>query len=127
MKTRMWMRALTVGGMMLTGCFAQADELAIQSFESTGRLKFNALHDGINYNYQVEWAPSAAGPWCPLAKVGAWVDNIAAEQGSIVTSSVPMCYRIVATRGDYLVVDLSGGTNAAEYPVSYYGPSGNSV
>jgi formylglycine-generating enzyme required for sulfatase activity len=31
-----------------------------------------------------------------------------------------MCYRVVASLGDYLVVDLSGGTNAAEYPVRYY-------
>jgi formylglycine-generating enzyme required for sulfatase activity len=31
-----------------------------------------------------------------------------------------MFYRVVATLGDYMCVDISGGTNAASYPVAYY-------
>jgi len=77
---------------------ATADDLVIQSFDSTGRLTFNTLNDGTNYNYQVEWAPAPSGPWSPFTGVGAWMDVTA--QGSI-TSTVPMCYRVVATLGDY--------------------------
>jgi formylglycine-generating enzyme required for sulfatase activity len=108
-----------VGGVMLLVRLAQAD-LAIQSFDSTGQLTFSTLNDGTNYNYQVEWAPSPAGPWSPFTGTGAWLDNMQAAPVSVVTSTVPMFYRVVATLGDYLVVDLSGGTNAANYPVSHY-------
>jgi len=31
-----------------------------------------------------------------------------------------MCYRVVATLGDYMCIDISGGTNATSYPVTYY-------
>jgi formylglycine-generating enzyme required for sulfatase activity len=37
-----------------------------------------------------------------------------------VTAAVPTCYRVVATSGEYLAVDLSGGPEAASYPVTYY-------
>lgn len=121
MKIRMWMLVVTVfGGAMLSGRFAQADDLAIQSFDSMGRLTFNTLNDGTNYNYRVEWAPSVAGPWSSFTGAGTWLDVIQAVQGSVVTGMVPMCYRVVATRGLYMVADLSGGMNAVSYPVTYY-------
>lgn len=120
MKIRMWMLVLTVGGMMLSGCFAQAGDLVIRSLESTGELTFRTRFDGTNYNYQVEWAPTAAGPWSTFTGADGWLDNVTAASGTTVRCSVPMCYRIVATRGDYLVVDISGGTNATEYTVTYY-------
>ncbi len=121
MKTRIGMMVLAmVGGVLLSGELARADELAIQSFDTMGRVTFNTLNDGTNYNYRVEWAPSLAGPWSTFNGAGTWLDTILAEQGSFVTSAVPMCYRVVASLGDYMVVDLSGGTNAANYPVSYY-------
>jgi formylglycine-generating enzyme required for sulfatase activity len=121
MKTRLWMLvAVVVGCVMFSGRLAQADDIAIQSFDTTGQLTFSTLNDGTNYNYQVEWAPAVAGPWSPLGGVGAAQGNIVAEPGSVVTSTVPMCYRVVASLGDYLVIDLSGGTNATTYPVSYY-------
>jgi len=111
--------------LMVTACFmfsllSRADEFNIQSFNSTGQLTFSTLNNGTNYNYQVEWAPTPAGPWSPFTGVGAWLNNNSAVAGSSVTNTVPMCYRVVATLGDYMVVDLSGGTNATEYPVSYY-------
>ncbi len=119
MKTRVLMMVLaTVGWMLISGGSSQAD-LAIKGFDSTGQLAFNTLNDGTNYNYQIEWAPSPAGPWSPFTGVGAWLDNVSSA-GSRVTNPVPMCYRVVATLGDYMVVDISGGTNASSYPVSYY-------
>jgi formylglycine-generating enzyme required for sulfatase activity len=120
MKSRLGMVVLAMlGSVIFSGGLTRAD-LAIQSFDSTGRLTFSTLNNGTNYNYQVEWAPAVAGPWSLLGGVGTAQGNIVAEPGSVVTSTVPMCYRIVASLGDYLVVDLSGGTNATEYPVNYY-------
>ncbi len=37
-----------------------------------------------------------------------------------MTNIVPMCYRVVATLGDYMAINISGGTNATSYPVTYY-------
>lgn len=119
MKTRHGIMVLGFVLAALSGIVSRAD-LAIQSLDSTGRLTFSTLNDGTNYNYQVEWAPSPSGPWSPFTGMGAWIDNFTAAQGTSITSMVPMCFRVVATLGDYLVVDLSGGTNATTYPVSYY-------
>ncbi len=96
-------------------------EIGIQSFDDTGSLSFNTLNDGTNYNYRVKWAPSPAGPWSSFAMQSpSWLDTVQAAQGSMVTGTVPMCYRVVATLGDYMVVDLSGGMNAVSFPVTYY-------
>ena len=103
-----------------------AEDLAIRSFDGTGRLTFNALNDGTNYSYRVEWAPSPSGPWTNFLGAAACLDCITAAKGSVVTGTVPMCYRVVAYIGDYLVIDVSGGPSAAAYPVSYLSavPSG---
>jgi formylglycine-generating enzyme required for sulfatase activity len=116
MRTMKWMLGLVLAGTAVV----RASDLTIQAFDSPGRLVFSALANGTNYNYRVEWAPSVAGPWSAFAGAGPWLDTILPAQGSSVTSAVPMCYRVVATMGDYLAVDLSGGTNAPSYPVSYY-------
>jgi len=110
---------MTVVG-AIAACGSVRADLAIQGFDSAGQLTFSTLNNGTNYNYQVEWAPSPAGPWSPFTGVGAWLNNNAAVAGSSVTNIVPMCYRVVATLGDYMVVDISGGANAVNYPVSYY-------
>jgi len=96
-------------------------ELRIESFDHGGQLVFTTLDNGTNYNYRVEWAPAAAGPWSTFGGAGTWLDTISAAEGSSVTSTVPMFYRAVATLGDYLVVDLSAGPSASSYPVTYYG------
>ena len=106
--------------LVAVGTAAWADGLAIQSFDGTGRLTYNTLNDGTNYCYRVEWAPSPAGPWSSFGGAGAsWLDA-RPQTGGVVTNTVPMCYRVVATLGDYMAVDLSGGTGAASYPVTYY-------
>lgn len=102
----------------------RAEGLVIQSFDGTGLLAFNELNDGTNYNYRVEWAPSPVGPWSTFNGAGVWLDRISPAPGSVVTSTVPMCYRVLASVRDYMVVDLSGGTNAASYPVTYYNTLG---
>lgn len=103
------------------GTSGRAAEFAIQSFDGTGRLTYGTLNDGTNYNYRVEWAPSAAGPWSEFGSSGAnWLNARPQANGSVVTNLVPMCYRVVATLGDYMAVDISGGTEASTYPVTYY-------
>ncbi len=99
---------------------ARGEDLVIQSFDSTGRVVFNALVGGTNYNYRVEWAPSADGPWSAFDGAAAVLDAIQAAQGSSVTGAVPMCYRVVATPGEYMVIDVSGGPEAESYPATYY-------
>lgn len=101
---------------------AQAGDLAIQSFDGTGRLSFSSIPTATVY--RVEWAPSPAGPWSCFADAAADLDEIAPFSGSH-TNHVPMCYRVVASvtnttpgTADYLVIDLSGGADAASYPVS---------
>ena len=114
---RVWVAALACA---VCGRVGAAD-LAIQSFDGTGQLTFNTLNDGTNYNYRVEWAPSPAGPWSEFGCAGTfWLDAKQQPSGTIETNAVPMCYRVVATPGDYLAVNLSGGTNASSYPVTYY-------
>ncbi len=114
------LKSWAIMGVLLTSGLTSHADLAIQSFGSTGQLTFNELNNGSNYNYRVEWAPSPSGPWSAFSGASALMDGIIAATGSGVTNTVPMCYRVVATLGDYMVVDLSGGTNASSYPVSYY-------
>jgi len=74
---------------------ARAEELAIQSFDGTGRLTFNEVSTAETY--RVEWAPSPAGPWTNFTAAAMAMDRIVAKGSGIVTCSVPMCYRVVAT------------------------------
>ena len=118
---RIVISTLAVGLLMWGGDQAlQADDLEIQSINSAGQMVFNTLDNGTNYNYRVEWAPSPNGPWSAFDGGGHWLDVIRATPGNLVTSAVPMCYRVVATRGEYMVIDVSGGTDAVSYAVTYY-------
>lgn len=74
---------------------ARTGDLAIQSFEGTGRLTFNTLNNATNY--RVEWASSPGGPWTNFTGAATRLDAIFQPPISgIVTCSVPMCYRVVA-------------------------------
>ncbi len=88
---------------------AGAADLAIQSFNGTGQLTFNTLNTDTNYTYRVEWASTPAGPWN-----NSW-DVLAAIQApgsGIVTCSVPMCYRVVASLTPAAMVQIPAGTNS---------------
>lgn len=98
-----------------------ADGFAITSFDGAGLLSYSTLDNGTNYNYRVEWAQSPQGPWNDFSSSGAyWLSAKPQAGGTTVTNLVPMCYRVVATLGDYMAIDISGGTNALSYPVTYY-------
>jgi len=118
MQTWRWVPAAVL--LAVGGGTGRADELAIQSFDGTGRLSFNRVTTAETY--RVEWAPTPAGPW-----TNTWdaLANIAQFATGSYTCSVPMCYRVVATvtnatppqqQGLYLVVDLTGSPS---YPVTY--------
>lgn len=110
-----------VGLLAIGGTMALGSDFAIQSFDGSGRLSYRTLDDGTNYNYRVEWASAPSGPWNAFGSLGAhWLDTKPQDAGMSVTNLVPMCYRVVATLGDYMAIDISGGPNAATYPVTYY-------
>jgi len=75
---------------------AGAADFKIQSFDGTGQLTFNEISTATVY--RVEWAPTPSGPWTNFTgAAGAQLDMIQATGSGIVTCSVPMCYRVVAT------------------------------
>ena len=117
MKTQNWMKVLTICcGVLLAGGMSRADDagITIQTFEYPGQITFNAQSSATNY--QVQWAPSPDGPW-----TNTWSSlvNIPGSSFGVVTCAVPMCYRVKASFAPYLVVDVSGGPSATNYPVSY--------
>jgi formylglycine-generating enzyme required for sulfatase activity len=89
-------------------CAVRAQELAIQSFNGTGRLTFNTLNSATNY--RVEWASSPAGPWKNfIGEDLARLDNIPAAGSGIVTCSVPVFYRVVAAvTNAWMSIDAAG-------------------
>jgi formylglycine-generating enzyme required for sulfatase activity len=113
-KMKIW-RLLSVALLLgFGGTVVRAQGLRIQSFDGAGQLSFGT--DGSATNYCIEWASSPAGPW-----TNTWnhLLDIPVPVSGIVTCSVPMFYRVVASAYTYMVVDLSGGPSASSYPVSY--------
>ena len=91
MKTMKWMLGLVLAGTLAV----QADDLVL-SLETSGKLTFNELTNATRY--RVEWASTAGGSWTSFTgAAGQWLDNIPATGSGIVTASVPMWYRVVAT------------------------------
>ena len=88
MKTMKWMLGLVLAGTLA----AQAEDLVIQSFDSSGKLTFNELTNATEY--RVEWACTVGGAW-----TNSWnsLNGIPAVGSGTVTVSVPMVYRVVAT------------------------------
>jgi formylglycine-generating enzyme required for sulfatase activity len=105
------------------------DVLTITSFGFPGKLTFGTISTAEAY--RVEWAPSPSGPWTNFTGAsGAALDFIPGPGSGIVTCSVPMFYRVVATvtngavdpppmAGDYMVIHLAEGPSATSYPVSF--------
>ncbi len=88
-------------------CRAQAEDVVVASFESSGQIAFQELTNAVEY--RVEWAPSPAGTWATFTgPQGQWLDAIPATGEGLVTASVPMLYRIVATLAIPPMVRISG-------------------
>ena len=99
--------AITLACMGWAGV-GQAEELAIQSVNGSGRLVFNELTSATNY--RVEWASSSAGPWTNFTfGAGTRLDSIPAAGLGSVTCSVPVFYRVVASvTNGVLTLDAAG-------------------
>ncbi len=106
----------------------RADDLRISSLEARSNLVFRTAETSCSdHHYRVECTTSlVSAAWSAVKTVGG------VGAGTCVTNSVPMdtaCafYRVVATSnsnafvdGAYMAVDISGGTDATSYAVSYY-------
>jgi formylglycine-generating enzyme required for sulfatase activity len=80
-----------VVGLMLMSLYCYGDGMIIDSFDSTGQLRFNQMETSAVY--RIEWASTPAGPW-----TNSWASltDLSGTTAGIVTVSVPMVYRVVA-------------------------------
>jgi formylglycine-generating enzyme required for sulfatase activity len=126
MQTRRWLVAATL---LAAGRMAVAGGLEIISINPTqGKINFKTFDTATPYhNYRVEASTSlTSAVWMMQATIG----GIGASTS--VTSPAPSngsatFYRVVATSnsavfvdGPYMAIDISGGTGATAYPVTYY-------
>ena len=109
----------------LVGVGARAEEIVIESFDEEGALRFRSITNAEVY--RVEWAPGAAMTWTNFPAEAAWLNEIPPTDQPSVTVYVPLesqsVYRVRATVTNpvvesYLVIDLSAGPFALNYPVS---------
>ena len=103
---------------VLTAGVVNAEDLTITSFGGNGKLVFNEISNAVKY--RVEWAAGPSGPWYSFEGSGLLNGIIVSGSGS-VTSSVPMCYRVVAVTNtppplSRNMVPIPGGTNSGTDP-----------
>jgi formylglycine-generating enzyme required for sulfatase activity len=111
MNLRRWVRtAVLLAGAAGT---AAAQELAIQSFERDGAITFNQTAGAGEYHLERRLDPG----WAHLFTLPAPGSGIVT--GSISQVDPCMLVRVRAGQPDeYLLIDLSGGADATNYPVS---------
>ncbi len=105
-----WMSALT----------GQAEDLACQSFDGSGRLTFTEVSSALVYRVESR-TNLVAGQWSVgTPELGAISPSGSGTVSCTVDVSAAACfYRVVAlTSPDYLIVDLSAGPTATSYPVT---------
>ncbi len=107
------MRKIVMGmlGLVLCGMDAVAEDLVIDSLESTGELSFTEITNATSY--RVEWAPSPGGPWATSWQA---LNFMPASGSGSVTCSVAMCYRVVAELG-IAMVQIPAGSNSGTNPL----------
>ncbi len=119
---RMWMiMALTLA--------ALADDVVISSFDRPGQIVFNTVSNARGY--RIEWARMPMGPWTNFMEAAINLDNISGYSGGMITCTVPMLYRVVATisntipspesmvlipSGEFVMGDTFGEGDANEWP-----------
>jgi formylglycine-generating enzyme len=82
--------------LILTSTMASGHPLSISAFDEGGTIVFAEISNAINY--RVEWSPSLEGGWTNFTgNYSQWLDNIPASGSGVITASVPMYYRVVAT------------------------------
>jgi len=88
--------------------------IEITSFQGNGVVTWTS--DATNVSHRIEWASTLDGPWSD-----SWngLNAISADTNLEMSASVPMFYRVVDCTHEYMVIDLSEGPTATNYPVSY--------
>jgi formylglycine-generating enzyme required for sulfatase activity len=114
---------------LFSGFSVSAGGLEIKALDKEqGALVFNTDDSGTaHHNYRIEMTTSlVSAAWSVCSTVGG-VGAVASVTNPMTAGSPSMFYRVVATSnsavfvdGAYMVIDLSGGTNAASYAVTYY-------
>jgi formylglycine-generating enzyme required for sulfatase activity len=106
-------KALSVLGMaclISTASMGQAP--VITSFQGNGTLTW-AYPSNEVMRYHIEWASKVDGPW-----INTWEGlRDIAPTGHTMAAAVPMFYRVAADLLDFIVIDLSAGPTATNYPV----------
>ncbi len=97
---------------------ASATAMDITTFTESGELIWSAPVGEAVEEYRVEWTSNLTSK--------AWIDAgfSVAPSGSVLTAQVDSdkdqrFFRVKALVPDYLVVDLSGGPGAENFPISY--------
>ena len=120
MKSRIWLLVLAMaGGVMYTGRLTQAADLVIKSFDITGQLTFSEFTTATVY--RVEWANAPTGVWYTGSPgvTGIVARDYSQNMATVGVSEASCFYRVVAEIADYMMIDLSAGPSATNYPVSY--------
>ena len=100
---------------LLWSMTAWAQNPVITSFPGTGTLTWENPSNFV-FNYRVEWASRAEGPWSDFTCT-APLDYII-PTGAVMSASVPMFYRIVADYTPPGMVQIPGGTNEGTNPLA---------
>lgn len=115
--------------LVFVGATVSAGQLRIEAFDpGIPELVFKTADAGtVHHAYRVEAATSlVSGVWSPQRTViGVGAD--VSVTSPVTMSGDSMFYRVVSTSnsavfvdGPYMAIDISGGTNAVSYPVTYY-------
>jgi formylglycine-generating enzyme required for sulfatase activity len=110
-----------------------AGELTIESLAPDGGLVFRTPDGGkTDHYYRVEYATSlSSAAWAPVW-TAAGVGGDSSVTSPVASQPGAAYYRVVSTSnsaafvdGPYLVIDVLGGVDATDYPVSFYDSSAN--
>jgi formylglycine-generating enzyme required for sulfatase activity len=105
-----------------------AGELEITSFSSDGVLVFDTGDSGtVDHHYRIEACASLMPAAWSVHRTVSGAAPATCVSNAVTTGTGSAFYRVVSTSnsavfvdGPYMVIDVSGGTNAASYPVVYY-------
>lgn len=126
-----WRRQGALALLLASVSMGRAGELMIESLRSDGELVFRTSDAGTTeHTYRVECATSlASAVWTTVRTVGG-VGAAASVTNPVALQGDAAFYRVIATSnlssfvdGPYMVIDVSGGAAATNYPVAHYGSS----
>jgi formylglycine-generating enzyme required for sulfatase activity len=99
-----------VVGLLAISFISMADDVLIESFDSSGNLSFTEISNAVDY--RIEWMLSDAASWTNFpGEYGRWLNAIPASgETGTVTVSVPVMYRVVARIPPANMVYIPSGT-----------------